>query len=82
MPRQHAATLIRKLAHRYHVVYAPRPSDVLAHHYTRLAGDDVELDEVERLLIALQRNGHLTRPAAVRLQARYLRESRPHESRL
>jgi hypothetical protein len=26
-----------------------------------LAGDDVQLDEVEQLLIALQRSGHLSR---------------------
>jgi hypothetical protein len=43
---------------------------------TRLAGDDVELDEVERLLIALQRAGHLTRTEAGLLQASYLCESK------
>jgi hypothetical protein len=44
---------------------------------TRLAGDRVELDEVEQLLIALQRAGHLSRTEVVRLQARYLREAKP-----
>jgi hypothetical protein len=34
---------------------------MLAHHITRLAEDDVELDEIEQLLIALQRSGHLSR---------------------
>jgi hypothetical protein len=49
---------------------------MLAHHITRLAGDDVELDEIEQLLIALQRSGHLSRAEMIQLQAAYLRESR------
>jgi hypothetical protein len=35
------------------------------------------LDEIEQLLIALQRAGHLSRTELVRLQANYLRETRP-----
>jgi hypothetical protein len=68
------AARIRNLARKYHVAYAQTRSDVLAHHITRLAGDDVELDEVEQLLIALHRSGHLTRVEMVQLQASYLRE--------
>jgi hypothetical protein len=68
---------IRALALRYHIAYAETASDRLAHHYTRLAGDTVELDEVERLLIGLQRAGHLSRIEMIRLQAQYLREARP-----
>ena len=34
------------------------------------------LDEIEQLLIALQRAGHLSRAEMVRLQAAYLREAR------
>jgi hypothetical protein len=49
---------------------------MLAHHITRLAGDDVELDEIEQLLIALQRSGHLSRAEMIQLQASYLREAR------
>jgi hypothetical protein len=67
---------IRDLARRYHVAYAETGSDRLAHHITRLAGDSVELDEIERLLIGLQRAGHL-RPDMILLQAQYLREARP-----
>jgi hypothetical protein len=37
----------------------------------------VQLDPVEQLLIALQRSGHLSRMRAVRLQAQYLRDSKP-----
>jgi hypothetical protein len=68
---------IRLLARRYHIAYAETPSDRLAHHITRLAGDIVELDEIERLLIGLQRAGHLSRQEMIRLQAQYLREARP-----
>jgi hypothetical protein len=59
------------------VAYIRTQSDALAHHITRLADDHVELDEVEQLLIALQRAGHLSRVEVVRLQASYLRETKP-----
>jgi predicted LPLAT superfamily acyltransferase len=77
--RRHSATetVIRNLARRHAVAYARTQNDALANHITRLAGDDVQLDEVEQLLIALQRGGHLSRVEAVRLQAKYLREARP-----
>jgi hypothetical protein len=71
------ATTIRKLAQKYHVAYVWTHSDALARDITRLAGDHVELDEVEQLLIALQRGGHLSRVEMVRLQASYLREAKP-----
>ena len=68
---------IRVLAQRYRIVYSETRNDRLAQHMTRLAGDTVELDEVERLLIGLQRAGHLSRKEMIRLQAQYLREARP-----
>jgi hypothetical protein len=37
----------------------------------------VQLDEIEQLLVALQRSGHLSRIEMVKLQATYLREARP-----
>ncbi len=70
------ATRIRELARQHHVAYVRTRRDALAGHITRLAGDDVELDEIEQLLIALQRAGHLTRIEVVRLQANYLREAK------
>jgi hypothetical protein len=70
------AAHIRRLAQRHRVTYASRQRDVLARHITRLAGDDVDLDEIEGLLIALQRSGHLSRAEVVRLQANYLREAK------
>ena len=70
------AARIRRMAEEYHVAYVRTPRDALAHHITRLAGDDVQLDEIEQLLVALQRSGRLTRVEMVQLQASYLREAR------
>jgi len=68
------AARIRKMAEQHRVAYVPTSRDILAHHITRLAGDDVQLDEIEQLLIALQRSGHISRTEMVQLQAAYLRE--------
>ena len=76
-PETDTATTVRRMALQHHVMYARTPNDRLAHHMTRLAGDAVEHDEVEQLIIALQRAGHLTRKDAVHLTARYRREAKP-----
>ena len=44
------ATSIRKLAQMHGVAYVRTQSDALANHITRLAGDNVELDEIEQWL--------------------------------
>jgi hypothetical protein len=67
--RSKTAEHIRLLARRHHIANSERASDRLAHHIMRLAGDTVELDEIERLLIGLQRAGHLSRVDMIRLQA-------------
>ena len=71
------AALIRQMAAQHHVSYAPTQTDLLANHITRLSSDTVTLDEIECMLIGLQRAGHITRDELVHLQARYLREARP-----
>jgi hypothetical protein len=71
------AKTVRLMARQHHVFYAHTATDRLAHHMTRLAGAAVELDEIEQLIIALQRAGHLTRKDAVHLTARYRREAKP-----
>jgi hypothetical protein len=71
------AARIRKMAREHHVAYVGTPRDAEAHHITRLADDGVEFDEIEQLLIALQRCGHLSRAEMVQLQAAYLREAKP-----
>jgi hypothetical protein len=68
---------IRTLARTFHVSYSEGPNDRLAHDMSRLAGDTVELDEIERLLVGLVRAERITRLEMIQLQARYLREARP-----
>jgi hypothetical protein len=71
------AQVIRNLAAQNNVTYQATETDRLAHHMTRLAGHVVELDPIEQLLIGLQRAGHIDRALMLRLQARYLRETKP-----
>ena len=75
-PFKKTAAAILDLAKQHGVAYTPTANDVWAQDVTRLADDDVTLDEIELLLIELQRAGHLSRPEALRLQANYLREAR------
>lgn len=70
------AAAILTLAQEHGIAYVPTANDIWAHDVTRLADDDVTLDEIELLLIELQRAGHLSRPEALTLQAKYLREAR------
>ncbi len=67
---------IRELASQHKVVFIPTKLDAFAQDVTRLAADHVQLDEVECLLLGLQRAGHLSRPELVHLQAKYLRETK------
>ena len=71
---------IRELASRHQVVFIPTRLDAFAQDVTRLAADDVRLDEVECLLVGLQRAGHLSRPELIHLQAKYLREAKSRPS--
>jgi hypothetical protein len=75
LPASSTAALIQQMAARYKVAYVPTQADLLANDMSRLADDPVKLDEIECLLIALQRAGHISRDQLVQLQARYLRES-------
>ena len=75
-PLQKTAREILSLAKEYGVAYTPTPNDAWARDVTRLADDDVALDEIELLLIELQRKGHLTRPEALKFQVNYLREAK------
>ena len=75
-PQTATATIIRQMAEQHHVSYVLTQSDALALQISRHSGDDVVPDDVERLLIALQRAGHLTSRDVMRLQASYLREAK------
>jgi hypothetical protein len=71
------AAYIRRLAAQHRVTYVQTSSDQLALHMTRLADDAIRPDEIERLLFALQRAGHLSRQQLIHLQVQYLREAKP-----
>jgi hypothetical protein len=71
------AAYIRGLAAQHHVAYVQTQSDLLAQHMTRLADDEIQPDEIERMLFALHRAGHLDRHQLVHLQVEYLRETKP-----
>jgi hypothetical protein len=70
------AAHIRGLAARHRVSYVQTESDVLAQHMARLTDDAIESDEIERMLFALHRAGHLDRRELIHLQVKYLRETR------
>ncbi|MBF0554734.1 MAG: hypothetical protein HQK96_09315 [Nitrospirae bacterium] len=74
--QKNTAADILALADQHQVAYTETETDVWARAITRLAGDDVDLDEIELLLIALQRAGCLSRPEALKLQINYLREAK------
>jgi len=62
------------LARQHGVKYVKTSSDELAEVITRLADDNVEMDEVELLLIALERAGVITSEQVVPLHVNYLQE--------
>jgi hypothetical protein len=70
------AAHIRELAAQHHVTYVRTQSDLLADHMTRLADDAVQPDEIECMLVALHRAGHLSRRELVHLHVKYLREAK------
>jgi len=65
---------ILALARQQGVAYKPMPLDKLGDAMSRLAGDEVELDDIERLLLALERGGHLSTKDANRLHVAYMRQ--------
>jgi hypothetical protein len=71
------AAYIRGLAAQHHVTYTQTLSDRLALDMTRLADDTIQPDEIEYILFALNRAGHLSRRQLVHLQVKYLREAKP-----
>jgi hypothetical protein len=71
------AAYIRGLAAQHRVSYVQTQFDVLAQQMTRLADDAIEPDEIECMLFALHRAGHLDRHQLIHLQVKYLRETKP-----
>lgn len=65
---------IIELARKHNVKYVETDTDRLANMITRLSDDDVEMDDVELLLIALERAGVIGGEYVVPLHVKYLRE--------
>ncbi len=70
------ASQIRKLAKDHKVTADPDDMSRIAVNITRLAGDFVELDGIEQLLVNLKRKGVLSKSEILALQGRYLQERR------
>jgi hypothetical protein len=68
---------ILSLARAHGVVYQPNPLDDLGNAITRLAGDDVQLDDTELLLLALEREGYVSHQEANHLHLTYMRQRTP-----
>ena len=77
VPQDATAAYIQSLAAQHRVSYARTKSDVRAQHVTPPAGDAIESDEIECMLFALHRAGHLDLRELIHLQVEYLREAKP-----
>lgn len=76
------ASEVRKLAKAHKISAEPDSMSCMAVTITRLAGDSVELDNIEQLLINLTRKGVLSSAQTLALQARYIQEKRKTHKKL
>jgi hypothetical protein len=70
------ASQVRKLAKDHKITAEADGMSRMAVNITRLAGDVVELDAVEQLLVNLKKKGVLSKSEILTLQGRYLQEKR------
>lgn len=70
------ASQVRKMAKAHHVTAERDGISRMAAAITGLAGDVVELDGVEQLLVNLKRRGVLSKSETLALQGSYLQEKR------
>ncbi len=76
------ASQVRKLAKDHKVTAERDGMSLMAVTITRLAGDLVELDGVEQLLVNLKKKGVLSKTESLVLQGRYLQEKRRSKKKL
>jgi hypothetical protein len=74
MPTHNIAAFVIELAKLHNVTYTKTSIDELADVITNLADDDVKMDRIELLLIALERAGVIASDNIVPLHINYLRE--------
>ncbi|MGX1176035.1 hypothetical protein [Pseudomonas sp. R151218B TE3479] len=75
------ATQVQKLAKAHNVTAELDGMSRMAATITRLAGDVVELDGIEQLLVNLKRKGVLSKSQILTLQGEYLQEKRRAKKR-
>lgn len=75
------ASQIRKLAHDHEVTAKVDGMSRMAVGITRLAGDVVELDAIEQLLVNLKKKGVLSKSEILAFQELYLQERRAKKRR-
>jgi hypothetical protein len=76
------ASKVRRLAEAHHVTAERDSISRMAVAITGLAGDVVELDSVEQLLVNLKRKGILSKSETLALQGSYLQEKRRAKKKL
>lgn len=74
IPTSGIRQFIIDLAKQHNVKYVTTGDDLIANVVTRLSDDDVVMDEVELLLIALERAGVVASKDVMLLHFNYLRE--------
>lgn len=74
VPTKNVGSFVIALAKHHNVSYAYNSMDQFADSVTALAGDDVQHDRIEDLLVALKRAGKLSMQQVARLSVNYLRE--------
>lgn len=83
IPKSGIAEFVKKLAAEHGVTGEMDRIDRIASTFTRLSGDDVELDRIERLLVSLGRKGILDQEEVFLLVEQYLDHEKnketPHE---
>lgn len=65
---------IRRLADEYNVSYIHTSDDAISNVLTELSNDNVTMDDVELLLLALERAGAIASSDVVPMHVHYLRE--------
>ncbi|MEA9392485.1 MULTISPECIES: hypothetical protein [Acerihabitans] len=76
------ATQVRRLAKSHKVTTERDGISRMAVAITRMAGDVVELDNVEQLLVNLKRKGVLSKSEILTLQGGYLQEKRDSKKKI
>lgn len=70
--KDRAAAIVLKLAHQHNIHYVKTARDRWADKVTELAGDEVQFDEIEQLIIALERAKVVSSDDATNLIKAYL----------